>query len=214
MPDSSSGPATSEKDQRKKQRKNTHRGRKLEYFTMVWNALEAGLAVYAGIAARSVSMVGFGADSFIEVISGGAVLWRMSITHEDPRRERRERIALRIVAVCLMAVAGYIALESSLDLMHKQKPETSKLGIVLTSLSIVVMPLLSKYKKKVGENLRSPAMSADARQTQFSLYLSIIVLAGLAANAWLGWWWADPVAALLMVPLIAKEGWDNFACKI
>jgi divalent metal cation (Fe/Co/Zn/Cd) transporter len=214
MPDSSSGPATSEKDQRKKQRKNTHRGRKLEYFTMVWNALEAGLAVYAGIAARSVSMVGFGADSFIEVISGGAVLWRMSITHEDPRRERRERIALRVVAVCLMAVAGYIALESSLDLMHKQKPETSKLGIVLTSLSIVVMPLLSKYKKKVGENLRSPAMSADARQTQFSLYLSIIVLAGLAANAWLGWWWADPVAALLMVPLIAKEGWDNFACKI
>jgi divalent metal cation (Fe/Co/Zn/Cd) transporter len=214
MPDSSSGPATSEKDQRKKQRKNTHRGRKLEYFTMVWNALEAGLAVYAGIAARSVSMVGFGADSFIEVISGGAVLWRISITHEDPRRERRERIALRIVAVCLMAVAGYIALESSLDLMHKQKPETSKLGIVLTSLSIVVMPLLSKYKKKVGENLRSPAMSADARQTQFSLYLSIIVLAGLAANAWLGWWWADPVAALLMVPLIAKEGWDNFACKI
>lgn len=181
---------------------------------MVWNALEAGLAVYAGIAARSVSMVGFGADSFIEVISGGAVLWRMSITHEDPRRERRERIALRVVAVCLMAVAGYIALESSLDLMHKQKPETSKLGIVLTSLSIVVMPLLSKYKKKVGENLRSPAMSADARQTQFSLYLSIIVLAGLAANAWLGWWWADPVAALLMVPLIAKEGWDNFACKI
>jgi divalent metal cation (Fe/Co/Zn/Cd) transporter len=214
MPDSSSGTATSEKDQRKKQRKNTHLGRKLEYFTMVWNALEAGLAIYAGLAARSVSMVGFGADSFIEVISGGAVLWRMSIKHEDPRRERRERIALRVVAVCLMAVAGYIALESSLDLMHKQKPETSKLGIVLTSLSIVVMPLLSKYKKKVGENLRSPAMSADARQTQFSLYLSIIVLAGLAANAWLGWWWADPVAALLMVPLIAKEGWDNFACKI
>ena len=98
--------------------------------------------------------------------------------------------------------------------MHKQKPETSKLGIVLASASIVVMPLLSKYKKKVGENLRSPAMSADARQTQFSLYMSIIVLAGLVANAVLGWWWADPVAALAMVPLIAKEGWDNFCGKM
>jgi cation diffusion facilitator family transporter len=214
MPDSSSGSVTSEKEQRKKQRKNTHRGRKLEYFTIAWNALEAGLAIYAGVVARSVSMVGFGADSFIEVISGGAVLWRMSITHEDPRRERRERIALRIVAVCLMAVAGYIALESTLDLVHRQKPKSSKLGIVLASLSIVVMPLLSKYKKKVGENLRSPAMSADARQTQFSLYMSIIVLAGLVANAWLGWWWADPAAALMMAPLIAKEGWDNFTCKI
>jgi divalent metal cation (Fe/Co/Zn/Cd) transporter len=214
MPDSSSGPGTSEKDQRKKQRKNTHRGRKLEYFTILWNALEAGLAIYAGIAARSVSMVGFGADSFIEVISGGAVLWRMSITHEDPRRERRERIALRIVSLCLLVLAGYIALESTLDLVHKEKPESSKIGIVITSASIVVMPLLSKYKKKVGENLRSPAMSADARQTQFSLYMSIIVLAGLAANAALGWWWADPVAALAMVPFIAKEGWDNFCGKM
>ncbi|HEY8715148.1 MAG TPA: cation transporter [Candidatus Acidoferrum sp.] len=214
MSDSSSGTATSEKGQRKKQRKNTRKGKKLEYFTIAWNALEAGLAIYAGITARSVSMVGFGADSFIEVISGGAVLWRMSITHEDPRRQRRERIALRIVSVCLLALAGYIALESTLDLVHKQKPETSKLGIVLASASIVVMPLLSKYKKKVGENLRSPAMSADARQTQFSLYMSIIVLAGLVANAVLGWWWADPVAALAMVPLIAKEGWDNFCGKM
>jgi len=214
MPDSSSRSVISEKDQRKKQRRDTHRGRRLEYFTIGWNALEAGLAIYAGIVARSVSMVGFGADSFIEVISGGAVLWRMSITHDDPRRQRRERIALRIVSVCLLVLAAYIALESTLDLVQRQKPESSKLGIVLTSASIVVMPLLSKYKRKVGENLRSPAMSADARQTQFSLYMSIIVLAGLAANAALGWWWADPAAALAMVPFIAKEGWDNFVGKM
>ncbi len=185
------------------------RGRRLEYFTIAWNALEGLVAVVAGALAGSISLVGFGIDSFIEVTSGSVLLWRMSVDAEVHRRELNERRALRIVGVCFLLLAAYIAYESALDLWTRRAPEQSIPGIVLACVSLVVMPLLSRAKRKVGRALGSAAMHADAKQTEFCTYLSAILLAGLLLNTLLGLWWADPVAGLVMVPIIAKEGIDG-----
>ncbi|HXN00175.1 MAG TPA: cation transporter [Candidatus Dormibacteraeota bacterium] len=191
------------------------RGRGLEYFTVVWNALEGLVAVVAGAIAGSISLVGFGIDSFVEVISGSVLLWRMSVDADVLRREQNERRALRVVGICFLFLATYIAYESAMDLWSRRPPAHSVPGIVLACVSLVVMPLLSRAKRKVGRALGSAAMHADAKQTEFCTYLSAILLAGLLLNAFLGLWWADPVAALIMVPIIAKEGiegWQGKAC--
>jgi divalent metal cation (Fe/Co/Zn/Cd) transporter len=166
----------------------------------------ARMAVTADLVVGSIAMVGFGADSLIEVISGGAVLWRMNVDHEDPARCRREQIATGIVSWCFVALAIYLAAQSVIHLIHHRKPETSLAGISLACASILVMPLLAARKKKVSKDLDSGAMRADARQTQFSFYLPVLLLFGLAANAAFGWWWADAAAGLAMVRLIGKEG--------
>jgi len=181
-------------------------GRRLEYFTIAWNALEGLVAVIAGVVAGSISLVGFGIDSFIEVTSGSTLLWRMSVDADVLGRERNEKRALKIVGVCFLGLAAYIAYESVLDLWSRRAPEHSIPGIVLACVSLVVMPLLSKAKQRVGHALGSAAMHADAKQTEFCTYLSAILLAGLLLNALWGLWWSDPAAALLMVPIIAKEG--------
>src|SRR6476660_5232371 len=184
-------------------------GRRLEYFTIAWNTLEGLIAIVAGAFVGSISLVGFGIDSFIEVTSGSVLLWRMSVDAEVHRRELNERRALRIVAACFLLLAAYIAYESALDLWSRRAPEHSIPGIILACVSLVVMPLLSRAKRKVGNALGSAAMHADAKQTEFCTYLSAILLVGLLLNAFLGWWWADPLAALIMVPIIAKEGFDG-----
>jgi divalent metal cation (Fe/Co/Zn/Cd) transporter len=152
--------------------------------------------------------VGFGIDSFIEVTSGAVLLWRMSVDADVRKRERREKLSLRIVGVCFLALAAYVGYESVSGLVSRKSPDHSIPGIVLACVSLVVMPLLSRAKKKVGNELGSAAMRADARQTDFCVYLSVILLLGLLLNAALGWWWADPAAGIIMVPLIAKEGVD------
>jgi divalent metal cation (Fe/Co/Zn/Cd) transporter len=182
------------------------RGKHLEYFTIAWNSLEGLVAVVAGALAGSISLVGFGIDSFIEVTSGSVLLWRMSIDADVQKRERRERLSLRIVGVCFLALAAYVGYESISDLVSRKAPKNSISGIILACVSLVVMPLLSRAKKKVASELGSAAMHADAKQTDFCVYLSVILLTGLLLNAAMGWWWADPTAALIMVPLIAKEG--------
>jgi divalent metal cation (Fe/Co/Zn/Cd) transporter len=184
----------------------TRRGKQLEYFTIGWNSLEGLVAVVAGVLAGSISLVGFGVDSFIEVTSGSVLLWRMSVDADVQKRERREKLSLMIVGVCFLALATYVGYESISDLVTRKAPEHSIPGIVLACVSLIVMPLLSRAKKKVGSELGSAAMRADAKQTDFCVYLSAILLLGLVLNATLGWWWADPTAALIMVPLIAKEG--------
>jgi len=189
------------------------RGRRLEHFTIAWNAMEGLVAVVAGAIAGSISLVGFGMDSFIEVTSGSALLWRMSVDAQVQRRELNERRALRIVGVCFLVLAAYITYESVLDLWSRRAPEHSIPGIVLACVSLVVMPLLSRAKRKVGRALGSAAMHADARQTEFCTYLSAILLVGLLLNAFFGLWWADPVAAFIMVPIIAKEGIEGLQGK-
>jgi divalent metal cation (Fe/Co/Zn/Cd) transporter len=189
------------------------RGRRLELFTIGWNALEGLVAVIAGVFAGSISLVGFGIDSFVEVTSGSVLLWRMSVDADVQRRERNERRALKIVGACFLALAAYITYESAADLWSKKTPEHSIPGIVLACVSLVVMPLLSRAKRKVGNALGSAAMHADAKQTEFCTYLSGILLAGLLLNAFFGLWWADPAAALIMVPIIAKEGIEGVQGK-
>ncbi len=143
---------------------------------------------------------------FIEVTSGSVLLWRMSVDAEVHQRERNEKRALKVVGVCFLALAAYIAYESVRDLWSGRAPEHSMPGIILACVSLVVMPLLSRAKRKVGRALGSSAMHADAKQTEFCIYLSAILLVGLLLNTFFGLWWADPVAALVMVPIIVKEG--------
>lgn len=182
------------------------RGKRLEYFTIAWNSLEGLVAVIAGAFAGSISLVGFGIDSFIEVTSGATLLWRMSVDADVQRREHNERLSIRIVGICFMALAIYVAYEAVTDLLSRKIPEHSIPGIVLACVSLAVMPVLSRAKKRVGSELGSRAMTADAKQTDFCVYLSCILLVGLLLNAILGWWWADPIAGLLMTPIIVKEG--------
>ncbi len=189
-----------------------HKGKRLQYFTIVWNSLEAFMAIVSGLIAGSISLVGFGFDSLIEVTSGAAVLWRMHLDHPE-RREHAERVSLRIVGGCFVALAAYIAVDSIKSLCLHERPERSIPGIVLAIVSLIVMPILSKSKRWVGKQLNSGAMQADATQTEFCTYLSAILLFGLGANWLLSWWWADAAAALFMVPLIAKEGIDGLREK-
>ena len=189
------------------------RGRRLEYFTIAWNTLEGFVALVTGIIAGSISLVGFGIDSFIEVTSGSVLLWRMAVDSDANRRERNEKRALRIVGACFLLLAAYVVYDSISDLWSKRAPEHSIAGIVLACVSLVVMPVLSRAKRNVGRALGSAAMHADARQTEFCTYLSGILLAGLSLNALFGLWWADPVAGLVMVPIIAKEGIEGLRGK-
>jgi len=189
------------------------RGKSLEYFTLAWNSLEAVVSITAGFLAGSVSLVGFGFDSLIEMTSGGALLWRMHADHDPERRERAENFTLRIVGVCFLVLAAYVTFEAVHDLITRDAAERSLPGIVITALSVVVMPLLSRAKRRVGRALSSNAMMADSRQTDFCAYLSAIVLTGLLANAFFGLWWSDAVASLLLVPLITREGFESLRGK-
>src|SRR5882724_3878223 len=189
------------------------RGKRLEYFTIGWNSLEGLVAVIAGAIAGSISLVGFGIDSFIEVTSGVTLLWRMTVDADVDSRERNEKLSLSIVGICFIALALYITYEALSDLISKTAPKYSLPGIVLACVSLVVMPLLSSAKRKVGRAMGSAAMHADAKQTEFCTYLSAILLGGLLLNAFFGLWWADPVAALIMVPIIAKEGIEGLQGK-
>src|SRR5580765_4513723 len=191
------------------------RGKRLEYLTIGWNGLEGLAALATGIIAGSVSLVGFGVDSFIEVTSAVAVLWRLSAITDEESREQNERLTLKIVGICFLGLSAYIAYASISNLLRRQAPEHSIAGIIVACAALVAMPLLASAKRQIGEQLGSGAMVADARQADFCTYLSAILLAGLILNAAFGWWWADPIAALAMTPIIAKEGlnaWQGKAC--
>jgi divalent metal cation (Fe/Co/Zn/Cd) transporter len=191
------------------------RGRRLEYFTIFWNSLEALAALISGFIAGSVALVGFGLDSLIEVTSGATLLWRLHQDKNTVKRESAEQLSLRIVGSCFLALSAYITYDSLASFFRKQAPERSVPGIVIAAASLIAMPLLSRAKRRVSIGLGSAAMAADARQTDFCTYLSGILLGGLLLNALFGLWWADPVAGLVMVPIIAKEGisgWQGKAC--
>ena len=182
------------------------RGRRLEYFTIAWNGFEAAVALIAGLLAGSIALVGFGLDSVIETISAGILLWRLRAEDDPLRRERIERTAHRLVGICFLLLATYVAAESLRALWTKAQPERSIPGILIALAAVVVMPMLGRAKRRVAAQMGSRALHADSRQADFCAYLSAILLAGLLLHALRGWWWADPVAALIMTPIIAREG--------
>ena len=181
------------------------RGRRLEYFTLGYNVLEGLISIGAGVSAGSVALVGFGVDSFIESLSGSILLWRLQA---GDKGEAREQLALRLVGISFLLLASYVAFDAAKSLLNREPPETSYLGIGITVLSLFLMPILARAKRQVGTELNSRAMQADAKQTDICVYLSYILLVGLGLNALFGWWWADPAAALVMVPIIVKEGFE------
>ena len=180
---------------------HTRAGRRVEYFSIAWTSLEAIGGVTIGILAGSVALVGFGADSIIEVASSCVLLWWLAEGSID-----RDRVAHRLVGACFFALAAYIAFDASIDLLKQEAPRATYLGIIYAAACVIVMPMLARAKRRVAARLNSHALHADSHQSDICAYLSVILLIGLALNALLGWWWADPIAALCMLPVIIREG--------
>lgn len=185
------------------------RSRWLNLATLAYNALEGVIAIGSGIAAGSVALIGFGIDSGIELAASGVALWRLDADADHERRERVERVAHRLIGALFVALALYVAVDAGLALWHREAPHESPVGIALAAASVLVMPMLARAKRRIGQALGSRALTAEATQTSLCMWLSAILLAGLLLNALVGWWWADPVAALVMVPIIAREGVDG-----
>lgn len=183
-------------------------GLRLEVFTVGWNVIEAVVAIGAGAIAGSVALVGFGLDSVIESISGIALYHRLrgELKGDESRNDEREKRALLFVGVSFFLIAAYVTYESLNTLLSREPPEHSVPGIVLAALSLIVMPVLGWRKLVTARALESRALEADAMETFVCAYLSFALLIGLLLNSMFDWWWADPVAALAMLPLIIHEG--------
>ncbi len=191
-----------------------HRGLRLEYFTIAWNAVEACVGLVAGLAAGSVALVGFALDSIVEGFSGGILLWRLRAeAHGSRPAEDVERRAIRLVAGAFLALAAYVGGRSVFDLFSDARPEESPVGIVIAIVSLIVMPVLARRKSVVAGELDSRALQADSTQTTLCTYLSAILLFGLVTNALFGWWWADPLAGIGIAALAAKEGRELWTTK-
>jgi divalent metal cation (Fe/Co/Zn/Cd) transporter len=181
----------------------------LEAITIAYNLIEAVVAIAAGVISGSIALVGFGLDSIIEVIAATVVGHRLLAEARGGSAAealRQERRALRVVSVTFFMLSAYIAWEATRKLGGFEPPEPSMLGIVIAALSVLLMPALGWLKHRTGSALGSKALMADAKETMVCWYLSVTLLLGLGLNAALGWWWADPVAALAMIPLLLHEG--------
>lgn len=191
-----------------------NRALRLEYFTVGWNVVEAFVAIGAGVIAGSVALIGFGADSAIEVISAIGLLWRLrragphAAVSEESAAEKR---ALYVVAITFFLLAAYITWEAITSLIGQEEPLTSPVGVVLAVLSLVVMTALAATKQRVGKEMGSRALVADSKETWVCSYLSLTLLLGVGAYAAFGWWWADPLGALAMLPVILWQGWETLA---
>jgi cation diffusion facilitator family transporter len=189
-----------------------NRGLLLEYITVGWNIVEGIVAITAGVLAGSPALIGFGADSFVESVSGGVLIWRLagerSSRHDPEGVERIERSAERLVGASFLILAAYVGFESIRALVTAEAPDASPIGVGLTAVSIAVMLWLARAKRRTGEALGSRALIADAQQTYACWYLSTVALVGLALNALFGLWWADPVAGLGIVVFLVREGWE------
>ena len=185
------------------------RALRLEYLTVGWNVVEGTIGVWAALAAGSVALMGFGIDSFIESTSGGVLVWRLLAERHAADRaaaERIDRIAHRLVGSSLFLLAAYVAVDALWTLWTGERPQPTFVGIALTTLSMVVMVWLARAKRQAAADLQSRALAADAFQTTACFWLSVVALGGMATNAALGWWWADPVAALAMTWVLVREG--------
>lgn len=182
------------------------RGILLSYATIGYNTFEAIGSLVAGVVAGSVALIGFGIDSVIEVIASIAAQLRLRADADLLRRSGAEGRTLRIVGWCFIGLAAYVTIDSVKSLYLREEPERSWFGVIILVLSVIVMPALAWGKRQVANEMRSAALKAEAKQTSLCAYLSVIALGGVGLNALVGWWWADPAAALCMVPIIAKEG--------
>lgn len=184
--------------------------RLLAYATIAWNVIEAVVAISSGVAAGSVALVGFGLDSVVEVGSAVVVAWQF-----HGNSHAKEERALRLIAISFFVLGAYVAFESARALLTGEHPDTSVAGLVIATLSLAVMPLLAFGKRRTAAALGSRTVAADSKQTLLCTYLSAVLLAGLALNALAGWWWADPLAGLMIAAVAANEGreaWQGDNC--
>ncbi|MFD7308465.1 cation transporter [Promicromonospora sp. NPDC059942] len=172
--------------------------------TISYNVVEAAVALTAGHLASSSALIGFGLDSVVEVLSAAAVAWQFA--GRDP--EAREKVAMRLIAVSFFGLAAFVTVDAARALLGATSPEHSAVGIVLAAVSLLVMPGLSWFERRTGRELGSASAVADSRQTLICSYLSAALLAGLLLNSLLGWWWADPVAAVVIAGFAVREGWE------
>ena len=183
---------------------------RLAWATIVWNVIEAVAAIAAGTVAGSIALVGFGLDSTVEVMSAAVIVWQFrGLAHE------RERRALRLIALSFFALGGYVAVRAIIDLVVGSQPHSSAIGIGIATASLIVMPLLARAKRRAGALIGSASVLADSNQTQLCTYLSAILLGGLILNVTVGWWWADPLAAIAIAVLAINEGrqaWRGDVC--
>jgi divalent metal cation (Fe/Co/Zn/Cd) transporter len=191
---------------------------RLEYLTVGWNVVEGVIAIAAALAAGSVALLGFGIDSFVESASGAVLIWRLRAEEAGSDHEAIESLekrALKLVGGSLFLLATFVFLKAGWSLVQQERPEASAVGIAVTAISIGVMWWLARAKRVTAAALGSRALEADAFQTTACWWLSIIVLIGIGANALLGWWWADPVAAIGMCYFLVREGreaWEGELC--
>lgn len=180
-------------------------------FTVAYNVVEGAVAITAGAAAGSGALVGFGLDSAVESLSALVLIWRLRVEQRDPdRADRVERRAVRLIGATFFLLAAYVGFEAVTALVEAEAPESSLIGIVLTSLSLAVMPVLAQRKRRIGTEMGSRAVLADAAETRACVYLSAVVLVGLVLHTLFGWWWADPVAAFGVVYFLVREGLEAF----
>jgi divalent metal cation (Fe/Co/Zn/Cd) transporter len=184
------------------------RARLLAWSSLLWMTAEGAIAIGAGIAAGSIALIGFGIDSAIEGIASVVIIWRF--WGKRALSEAAERRAQKLVAVQFFILAPYVAIEAVRTLVTGDEPDVSGLGIALTAVSLVLMPYFGVAKRRVGARLGSRATTGEGMQNILCAYLSAAVLAGLVANALLGWWWADPVAALVIAAVAVREGLESW----
>ena len=185
------------------------RAMQLEYLTVAWNIVEGLVSVAFALTAGSVALLCFGIDSFVETASGGILLWRLYAekhARDHDEIERLDRRAHKLVGLSLFLLAGYVVVEAAKDLFHRERPEPTFAGIIITAISMVAMAWLARAKRRAAAALASRAMEADSFQTTACWWLSLTTLIGIGLNAAFGWWWADPVAALGMTYFLVVEG--------
>lgn len=198
---------------KEKRKKNLKVARTLQIWNVIYDVIEVVVSLIAGITANSSALIGWGLDSTIEVVSAGTLGWRLhgEIKGIDEEKvKRRQKITLNVIAVSFTLICIFISYDSITKLIKKETANWSTMGLIILLVSLVVNPILIYFKRKYGKKLDSPALLADAKDTFICLYQTVVVLIGLLLVNWLGWWWADPVAALLIVPYAAKEGWEAY----
>ena len=181
------------------------RGLRLEYLTVGWMTLEAAVAIASGIVAHSIALVGFGLDSVIELFAGSVLIWQL----RNPTEETEDR-ARRLIAVTFFLLAVYVLSEATRDLVSGSRPDQAPAGIILAVAALLLMPALGISKRRTALQLHNEALQADAAETLFCAWLAVVLLVGLLLNAALGWWWADPIAGVVIGLFAVREGWETW----